>query len=597
MKFLWVVKLFLCAYGIFSHQNSLAVSVPKSQVPPVVVAEIKKLENQFDLALNQDCVSDKCFSRGCVYVSHETVDKPRSGSLPGLSEGEPGPGSVPAQEYLTAARCEFALEGSWSPKDTSILVKRLEQKLSRGYLVVSVEAKILPALPVSLKSTPMATPTPISTVTPAPSDPLETDVYPWHRLFNDLWRTMLPHWYWLTGLILAIIGFLVVLWAIRKLGKETALDRALAEAVAKETAESAQPLEVTQPEPKPSDKTNLNPQSFDLELTNEERELWTQRAQNQMSILAKTGSLMAEKGNSFEFCLLLKQLGIPLAKVLESEHWPQKIVQKAASSLPAGPQEIQEKKMITYLLEKNFLQAQFILSPTNYFERRLAEEVGPTDHALKPTSDSDNDELLVLAALWPILSLSEWIKMLSWPKKLNLAKQIISNTKVKRSLIQKVFEQNLKIEIEPQIKISLQQPKNLDNALVFSTLASACLPIQRNELAQSLEEAFPHQEPDWVQGIFIPQSLMLLEETHRNDLILGMEPDNMAAWFYGLPFSLRKSILEGLPEAAHKSLEKAAGSENTPDSAISVHRYWTGVRRVLSQTGILPTSKMLRNSP
>ena len=45
---------------------------------------------------------------------------------------------MPVQEYLTQARCEFAHEKSVSPRDVQALVRRLEQRLSKGWLQVTV---------------------------------------------------------------------------------------------------------------------------------------------------------------------------------------------------------------------------------------------------------------------------------------------------------------------------------------------------------------------------------------------------------------------------------------------------------------------------
>src|SRR5689334_9015392 len=135
----------LCLLPLLVASAALArdtTPVPASHIPPGVVAELRNLENQFDLALMQDCAPERCFSKGCVYGGHVVVDKPRTTSLPGLGESE-GPGAVAPQEYLTQARCDFTHEKSVSPRDVSGLVHRLEQKLSKGWLVVTVGHEIL----------------------------------------------------------------------------------------------------------------------------------------------------------------------------------------------------------------------------------------------------------------------------------------------------------------------------------------------------------------------------------------------------------------------------------------------------------------------
>src|SRR4051812_28047418 len=108
-------RLFLVACAALSlaasAQTNSVAPVPQNHIPAPVVMELRMLERTFDTALANDCAPERCFSKGCSYVNHVAVDLPRSGSLPGLGTTE-GPGSVPPQEYLTEARCEFTHEKS-----------------------------------------------------------------------------------------------------------------------------------------------------------------------------------------------------------------------------------------------------------------------------------------------------------------------------------------------------------------------------------------------------------------------------------------------------------------------------------------------------
>ena len=59
------------------------------------------LENQFELALALDCSPERCFSKGCTYVEHETADQPRGMSLPGFSQDQLLDASVVAFSVAT----------------------------------------------------------------------------------------------------------------------------------------------------------------------------------------------------------------------------------------------------------------------------------------------------------------------------------------------------------------------------------------------------------------------------------------------------------------------------------------------------------------
>ena len=128
---------------------STQAPLPRSLVPGAIALEVSLLERTFEAALAADCAPERCFPKGCVYVRHQTIDQPRSGSLPGLPV-EQGIGSAPAQEYLTEARCEFTHERSINPKDIQALVRRLELRLSRGYRKVAVVPQSLEPINKSL---------------------------------------------------------------------------------------------------------------------------------------------------------------------------------------------------------------------------------------------------------------------------------------------------------------------------------------------------------------------------------------------------------------------------------------------------------------
>jgi hypothetical protein len=202
-------------------------TVPATHIPPPVLAELKSLENQFDLALAQDCAPERCFSKGCVYGEHAVVDQPRATSLPGLGTTE-GPGSVAPQEYLTRARCEFAHEKSVPPKDVQALVKRLEAKLTKGWLVVTVERQLLEPVPPGLRESPVPLVPPVPVVPPPPPVvPPPPPKWEFSTAMRELWVSLLPHFSWMIALFLGTLVSLVVIWAARRLGRESLEEKAM----------------------------------------------------------------------------------------------------------------------------------------------------------------------------------------------------------------------------------------------------------------------------------------------------------------------------------------------------------------------------------
>lgn len=201
--------------------------IPGKHIPAPVLMELRALENQFDLSLGRDCAPEKCISKGCVYQDHAVVDMPRNASLPGLGQTE-GPGSVPIQEYLTIAHCDFAHEKSVSPRDVAALVKRLEQRLAKGWLQVTVGHQILEPISESLRDSPPPPPV----VEPVkPKEPVAASPPPpkWDAevALRELWVALLPHFSWMAAIGLLTAATLMIIWALRRLGSQTLEEKAM----------------------------------------------------------------------------------------------------------------------------------------------------------------------------------------------------------------------------------------------------------------------------------------------------------------------------------------------------------------------------------
>ncbi len=226
-----VAFVLLLATRAFAQTATTPTPLPGKHIPPQVLMELRQLENQFDLSLGRDCAPERCISKGCVYEDHAVVDLPRSSSLPGLGQTE-GPGSVPVQEYLTRARCDFAHEKSVSQRDVQALVKRLEQRLAKGWLQVSVGHQILEPISEALRDSPTPRepvapvkppePPPEAVKPPAPPARWEADV-----ALRELWLAMLPHFSWMAAIFLVTMASLMIIWALRRLGSQTIEEKAM----------------------------------------------------------------------------------------------------------------------------------------------------------------------------------------------------------------------------------------------------------------------------------------------------------------------------------------------------------------------------------
>ena len=217
-----------------SPTTPAAAAPPRNHVPSAITLEVSLLERAFEAALAADCAPERCFPKGCIYARHQTIDQPRSGSLPGLPV-EQSIGSVPPQEYLTEARCEFTHERSVNPKDLQALVRRLELRLSRGYRKVVVVPQALEPINKSLAEPTMpepedqkpSEPPPEPESPPPPPPPAPAVEEPPPSPWRELWEELLPHLGWMVAIVLLTSAIVVLIWAGRRLGAPTLEEKML----------------------------------------------------------------------------------------------------------------------------------------------------------------------------------------------------------------------------------------------------------------------------------------------------------------------------------------------------------------------------------
>lgn len=211
------------ALALLVTAQAAARSIPDKHIPHSVLLELRVLEGQFRSALRNDCAPERCYIKGCVYQDHLTLDQPRNASLPGLPTDE-SVGSVVPQEYLTLSRCEFGYEKTVSSRDVRTLARRLEKRLSHGWLTVNVVPESLEPIPKSLAdSDPEEEPKPVAEPVLAP-ERVELNSELAQR---QLWDALVPHTPWMVALLLVTFVVLILIWAGRKLGVSSLEDRML----------------------------------------------------------------------------------------------------------------------------------------------------------------------------------------------------------------------------------------------------------------------------------------------------------------------------------------------------------------------------------
>ena len=198
---MWIVLALLVNLLSFTLEAQTA-GVPKEKIPDLLLNQVRLLEADFVIALQKDCGGNGCFPRGCVYASHQMITMPGNRSLPGLSSGADDRDQSEPQYILTGVTCEYTFESSLDQAGIKNLSRRLEAKLSKGALRVSLKALEIPA----------------AANQPLPIQPLELS------LMDKIASQLLQHFSWILGVILANILLILGLWAWRRIGYDSKED-------------------------------------------------------------------------------------------------------------------------------------------------------------------------------------------------------------------------------------------------------------------------------------------------------------------------------------------------------------------------------------
>ena len=516
--------------------GAMAQGVPSRVIPPSVRVEVQELENAFALALATDCNANRCYSKGCTYVDHAVADRGRSRSMPGLSQ-EAGPGSEPAQEYLTRARCSYAHEAALDAQDIKTLNLRLQSKVSSGWTSVTVSNQALLALPEYLRE-------PVQIEEQPPPEPIEEPPSPEPAsMADELWSSLLPHFYWMFGLLLATLSAMSLIWGWRRLGRLSAEDQALlAEFSQPEPEEDAEPSAAVVVEASPEDPW-----------VSAQKAAWQERSARTDDPMLRT--LVTDLLRGQDRGLLVQAL----------LHFP-----LLAGAFPSGGDVATDKLELAALIRSAERDE---TDEGAFFERlnrhALSAELGAQSDAdtlrsLKQDFGASGLAELIarvpprigglLFALAPLSTQLEASRLLS-PKDLSAcSQQLLLSNRMDReeaswlfSLLDSAQTGGLPETAAPtQVR---DQGPIFDAAGALSTLLAKLGPDSRAALFEQISERFGGALPTWHADILFADLLLALPEEARSDLMLSVDVDALKAWLGVVPASDREHLVESMPNA------------------------------------------------
>ena len=527
--------------------------VPQKHVPAPVLDQLRAVEHLFESALARDCASERCTAKGCFYRDHAVVDLPRARSLPGFDETE-GPGSVPVQEYLTHAQCEFVHEKTVTARDLQALTKRLEQTLSRGWLKVSVTRQALDPLSPSLTAGPAADAAKEPAEAAAAAAPAEPAQAPPTQpsAARELWSALLPHFAWMIALLLGTAAVMAIIWALRRLGRETIEEKAM---LAQLTGGAATPEGPLVPGEGQAAAVSRAPEDAAFVAT--QQGLWRDRIAD--AELGKDHTVIVELLRQW-----LKQGEFPLlAKAIVV------FGDRLSLAFPAdGDLAVRKVEFAEYLRQ---LDERTLPSDTDFFRKLnhhavssalLSQTDAAVYHSLRDEFGSAGIAALMarlpprfgalLFALSPSDFQQDLARSLPTAQRVQVAGQLLLSNRMSREeqtyLFSALAAARMGQDLPPPPPEAISdRGREVDAAGALSLLLEEIPADQRQALFAAARARWQGSLPLWYQNIVHPTLLLKLPAELQAEVLLDVDVKNLGGWLAAQSQGARQAVLEALP--------------------------------------------------
>ncbi len=472
--------------------------VPKEKIPDALLNQVRLIEADFVVALQKDCSGNVCYPRGCVYVSHEIVSMQGDRVLPGLDNEKQVP-SEP-QYILTGVACEYAHENGLAKEEVSNLNRRLESKLSKGALRINLKAVEIPAAAIKPSLATAAEPT-------------------WGQKLLD---QFFLHFSWLLGTLLLLVLVTIVIWAWRRLGRDTKeeelrflLYRQRMEA---DAARGSLPVAVESP--------------FD------ESKAWAERLQRLQlahdknpEILRARLQLALDEGQLGRVACSLALLAAAAESPLPSER------QGSLVSLQLGefmqgyvPSATEQRDVLQDLEQQLSLKAHFDAS----LLVKVRQLFNRYDAVALLAQHSDLEARRALLALAPGLKIRELVDALPAMDVQTLAQSFCQSPRVSSRAVELWLQREGASGLDPRVT------QECDASWILGFLLGRLAPAARAQVTAGTQRA-------WIAQAFYADCLSQLTRERAQDVLLSVDGQSLVHWYSFLSSDEQTLVLDLLP--------------------------------------------------
>ena len=554
-----ILGIMVCLPWVESAEAQRRSRLPTRQIPDSVLLELRELEHRFDQALALDCALERCFPKGCRYLNHGVIDQPRRTSLPGLGEEE-GPGSIPPQEFLTAAECAFAYENTLERKAIRVLSTRLKAKLSGGFLAVSIDSvPIDPNPPALLDDSDANAPE----ETPEPEPEVLPEDVEWNQAhaLRDLWDNLLPHFPWMIAIVLLTLTALIVIWGLRRLGKASLEEQAfLARLGSTSDDETSDETSITLDE-------SESEAPFDLDGA---RLQWRKRfegPQGRETLHQIVSDLLRNDQRSV---LAKAMMTFPDQVPMSFPDEPSFASSKLAFSdyfKRVSTDELPEDEAFFNQLERVALTSLLLKQGTTNTARTLREDIGAT--GLKDLIEQvpAHYAALIFAHITGPRQ-HEVARLLSDESIESIGDALLRTNRISApdsKLIYEAVESFHKQEAIPPLPTHNQVSDTgnyFDAVKAMSILAGRMTKTQRDMLFGRAIANRGGTAPNWYREFVFADMLLELPTETRTNLLLSVEIDILSAWLSLEPSNVRNALIDESPVTLQAALQTAMSFEN-----------------------------------